>query len=241
MKNLLIVTSLSLVFNFYAFSQSPIRNGDSQLSIKKAKGKITLDGILDEADWQMAEMSAPFWQSYPYDTTFSTSITETRWVFDDDNIYVSAKCYEKKDKYVVLSLKRDFGPGTTDLFAVIIDPFADGQNAFSFSVSPLGVQREGLISNGNVFSTDWDNKWFSVVKNYDDYWTVEMAIPFKTIRYKNTTDENNVNTNIEQKENSIKWNINMLRFDQSRAQVERSTCHFCHAIPTAIILLFQAS
>ena len=226
MKNLLIVSFLSLVFNFYAFSQSPVKNGDNKLSIKKAKGKITLDGILDEPDWQMAEMSTPFWQSYPFDTAFSTSITEARWVFDDDNIYVSAKCYEKKDKYVVLSLKRDFGPGTTDLFGVTIDPFADGQNAFSFAVSPLGVQREGLISNGNVFSTDWDNKWFSVVKNYDDYWTVEMAIPFKTIRYKNTTHENNVNLNNEQKENSIKWNINMLRFDQSRAQVERSTWSF---------------
>lgn len=226
MKNLLVIIFITSFFNFYAFSQLPTKSGDSQLSIKKAKGKMTLDGILDEADWQMAEMSAPFWQSYPYDTAFSTSITETRWVFDDDNIYVSAKCYQKKDKYVVLSLKRDFGPGTTDLFAVIIDPFADGQNAFSFAVSPLGVQREGLISNGNSFSTDWDNKWFSIVKNYDDYWTVEMAIPFKTIRYKNTAVENSVHTNNEQKENSIQWNINMLRFDQSRPQVERSTWSF---------------
>ena len=226
MKNLLIIIFIFSFFNYYAFSQSPLKKEDSQLSIKKAKGKITLDGILDEADWQIAEKSSPFWQSSPYDTTFSTSITETRWVFDDDNIYVSAKCYEKKDKYVVLSLKRDFGPGTTDLFAVIIDPFADGQNAFSFAVSPFGVQREGLISNGNVFSTDWDNKWFSVVKNYDDYWTVEMAIPFKTIRYKNTAAETNASTGSVQQDNSIKWNINMLRFDQSRAQVERSTWSF---------------
>ena len=225
-KNLLITIFISSFFNFYAFSQSPIKNGESKLSIKKAKGKITLDGILDEADWQMAEMSTPFWQSSPFDTAFSTSITEARWVFDDDNIYVSAKCYEKKDKYVVLSLKRDFGPGTTDIFGVTIDPFADGQNAFSFSVSPLGVQREGLISNGNVFSTDWDNKWFSVVKNYDDYWTVEMAIPFKTIRYKNTADEANINTHGVQQDNGNQWNINMLRFDQSRAQVERSTWAF---------------
>ena len=226
MKNLLIIIFISSFFNFYAFSQSPVKNGDNKLSIKKAKGKITLDGILDEADWQVAEMSTPFWQSSPYDTTFSTSITEARWVFDDNNIYVAAKCYQKKDKYVVLSLKRDFGPGTTDLFGVTIDPFADGQNAFSFAVSPLGVQREGLISNGNSFSTDWDNKWFSVVKNYDDYWTVEMAIPFKTIRYKSATSETNVSTDGGQEDNGIKWNINMLRFDQSRPQVERSTWSF---------------
>ena len=226
MKNLLIIIFISSFFNFYAFSQSPVKNGDNKLSIKKAKGKITLDGIIDEADWQVAEMSTPFWQSSPYDTTFSTSITEARWVFDDNNIYVAAKCYQKKDKYVVLSLKRDFGPGTTDLFGVTIDPFADGQNAFSFAVSPLGVQREGLISNGNSFSTDWDNKWFSVVKNYDDYWTVEMAIPFKTIRYKSATSETNVSTDGGQEDNGIKWNINMLRFDQSRPQVERSTWSF---------------
>ncbi len=209
MKNLFLLILLSFLCSARSLSQSPIPDVDYKLHIKKAKGKITLDGVLDEPDWAAAELASPFWQSIPYDTSFAITKTESRWTFDDNNIYISAKCFQKRDKYVVLSLKRDFGPGTTDLFGVIIDPFADKQNAFSFATSPFGVQREGLISNGNVFTTDWDNKWSLKIKNEENFWTVEMAIPFKTIRYNNS-------------ENSV-WNINMLRYDQSRPVAERST------------------
>jgi hypothetical protein len=193
----------------YILAQNSVEQNMPQMTIKKTQGKITVDGIFDEPDWQRADMTSPFYQSVPYDTSLSETKTEARLLFDDNNIYVSAKCYQKKDKYVVLSLKRDFGPGTTDLFGLILDPYTDKQNAFSFTVSPYGVQREGLISNGNDYSTDWDNKWTSVVQNYDDYWTLEIAIPFKTIRYK-TVEGQNV------------WYMNMLRYDQSRPVAERS-------------------
>jgi hypothetical protein len=205
------ITLLLSVLGFcVAYTQVPIKPQDLEFSIKikKAKAAITLDGKLDEMDWQTADVSTPFWESIPYDDNYAKVKTETRVTFDDNNIYVSAKCYQKKGSYVVLSLKRDFGPGTTDLVGVIIDPFGDKQNAFSFAVSPYGVQREGLISNGNEFTTDWDNRWTSKVETYDDYWIAEMAIPFKTLRYK--TD-------------SKQWNINFLRYDQSIPVAERST------------------
>ena len=201
-----------------SFSQNQTIPIDPQVIIKKTKGDIKLDGMIDEQDWQEAEVTVPFWQSIPYDTSYAVTKTESRWTFDDNNIYVAAKCYQKKDQYVVLSLKRDFGPGTTDLFGMVIDPYADKQNAFSFAVSPLGVQREGLISNGNDFTTDWDNKWYSVVKNYDDYWIAEIAIPFKTLRYGNS-----VHKGVTGDEGRTVWGMNMLRYDQSRDRAERST------------------
>jgi Domain of unknown function (DUF5916)/Carbohydrate family 9 binding domain-like len=205
------ITLLLFVLGFcVAHTQVPIKPQDLEYSIKikKAKDIITLDGKLDETDWKTADVSTPFWESIPYDDNYAKVKTETRVTFDDNNIYVGAKCYQKKGSYVVLSLKRDFGPGTTDLVGVVIDPFGDKQNAFSFAVSPYGVQREGLISNGNEFSTDWDNRWTSKVETYDDYWIAEIAIPFKTLRYKTDSKE---------------WNINFLRYDQSIPVAERST------------------
>jgi Domain of unknown function (DUF5916)/Carbohydrate family 9 binding domain-like len=205
------ITLLLFVSGFcVAHTQVPIKPQDLEFSIKikKAKEAIILDGKLDETDWQTAEMSTPFWESIPYDDNYAKVKTETRVTFDDNNIYMGAKCYQKKGSYVVLSLKRDFGPGTTDLVGLIIDPFGDKQNAFSFAVSPYGVQREGLISNGNEFTTDWDNRWTSKVETYDDYWIAEIAIPFKTLRYKTDSKE---------------WNINFLRYDQSIPVAERST------------------
>jgi hypothetical protein len=183
------------------------------LHIKKAVGKIVLDGKLDDATWQTAEQSAPFLQSIPYDTSLAFAKTEVKLAFDDVNIYVGSKCFQKKGTYIVQSLKRDFPAGSTDLFGFIIDPFSDRRNGFMFTVSALGVQREGLIANGNEFSTDWDNRWFSTVENYPDYYIVEMAIPFKSLRYKTVDGVN-------------EWLINFLRFDQSQKQAERSNWSF---------------
>ncbi len=173
------------------------------------KEKITVDGDLNEPIWQSLKTIEPFIQSIPYDTSLAESRTEVKICFDAKNIYIAAKCYQKREKYTVFSLKRDFQSGTSDLFGVLIDPFSDKQNAFSFAVNPYGAQREGLIATGNDFTTDWDNKWYSEVKNYDDYFTVEMAIPFKALRYKTVPDKNT-------------WNIQFLRFDQSQKKPERS-------------------
>ncbi len=181
-----------------------------EIHIKKAVAKIVLDGKLDEADWQRAELSSPFWQSIPYDTSRAITKTEFRVTFDDNNFYVAAKCFQKKNSYIVQSLRRDFPPGSTDLFGLIIDPFCDKQNGSSFTVSPLGVQREGLIANGNEFSIDWDNKWYVEVQNEPDFFTVEIAIPFKTLRYKTLDGVTN------------EWFVNFFRYDQSRPQAERS-------------------
>jgi Domain of unknown function (DUF5916) len=60
------------------------------------------------------------------------------------------------------------------------------------------VQREALIDNGDNISFDWDNRWTSAVHNEAEQWTVEMAIPFKTLRYSVATGQNT-------------WHINFIR------------------------------
>ena len=183
------------------------------LHIKKTVEKIVLDGKLDEKTWQTAEQTSPFLQSLPYDTSFANAQTEVKLAFDDTYFYVGVKCFQKKGHYFVQSLKRDFGSGTTDVFSALIDPFSDHRNGFSFAISPLGVEREGLIANGNEFTTDWDNRWFSKVENYPDFFIAEMAIPFKSLRYKTVEGVN-------------EWLINFVRLNQSEKTSERSNWAF---------------
>lgn len=171
-------------------------------SISKTSDAIKLDGLLNEAAWANCSIITRFKQSFPFDTSYAQSRTEVRLLFDDKFLYVAAVCYQPR-KYTVQSLRRDFGDGTTDLFLVTIDPFRDNLNGFYFAVSPYNVQKEGLISNGNGVSFDWDNKWFSAVKNYEDRYEIEIAIPFKTLRYKITEGNN-------------QWNINFVRNDLLR-------------------------
>ena len=118
--------------------------------------------------------------------------------FDDKFLYIGAICYQPK-KYIVQSLRRDFPDGSSDLFFVNIDPFKDKLNGFYFSVTPFGIQKEGLIYGGTDNNFDWDNKWYSEATRYEDKYLVEIAIPFTTLRYKLTAD------------NKDEWNINFCR------------------------------
>jgi Domain of unknown function (DUF5916) len=156
---------------------------DQQIVIQKSATPIKLDGLLDEPAWQTADVAQRFHLLFPVDTGFATDASEARLTFDDQNLYVGVVCYQRREDYIVQTLRRDFGPGTGDVFNIMLDPTKDGLNGFSFGVGPLNVQREALISNGDQSSFEWDNKWYSRVTNYDDRWVAEIAIPFKTLRY----------------------------------------------------------
>lgn len=167
-----------------------------KFSIAPASSPIVIDGNADEAAWVATDELAPFRQNFPYDTGVAIHQTRVKVTHDKDFLYVSAICYQKK--YVVRSLRRDFDGSSTDIFTVLIDPFQDKLNGFYFAVSPYGVQKEQLIYNSNETNINWDNKWYSAVKRYDDRFEVEMAIPFKTLRYKTAEGLNT-------------WNINFIR------------------------------
>lgn len=197
MKKLFI---LFLLFNSISyFSQE-----ERKVCIKKTEDKIIIDGVLDEPVWKKCELSANFWQNFPYDTCLAKTKTEIFMTYNDKSIFIAAICFDSlPGNYIIQSLKRDFSYPVSDAFVVTIDPFSDKQNGFSFGVNPYGVQREGLISNGGGqgVTTNWDNKWHTEVKRNAENWTVEMEIHFKSIRYK---------------PNLTTWNINFARNDLKR-------------------------
>jgi hypothetical protein len=169
-----------------------------EVHARKVNDAVKIDGSLDEDIWKTASPISHFQYAFPVDTGFSNWQTEIRICFDEKYLYVGGTCWQKREDYIVQSLKRDFPPGTSDVLNIVLDPTKDGLNGFVFSVSPLNVQREALIDNGANMSFEWDNKWYSAVKNYDDRWTIEMAIPFKTLRYTVAPGENT-------------WHVNFVR------------------------------
>jgi len=188
-------------------AQLPEKKSGRQISIKKASEAIVIDGNPNEPDWLAAEVSGNFWQQFPFDSSLSLSKTEVMLTYDKQFLYVSAVCYDVLDgPYVAQSLRRDFSDRSNDCFQVMLDPFDDQYNGFSFIVTPYNVQAEGLITGGGVYgqSRDWDNRWFSAVKREPGKWTVEIAIPFKTLRF------NPAHT---------QWGINFSRLDLKRNEL----------------------
>ena len=144
-----------------------------------------VDGLLEEDAWKNAEPAKDFFMVSPMDTSFAKVLTEVRMSYDKDNLYISAICYQPNARsYAVESLRRDFAYTKNDNFILILDPFDDQTNGFTFGVNAAGAQWDGLIFNSNGYDMSWDNKWYSEVKHYDDRWVFEASIPFKSIRYK---------------------------------------------------------
>ncbi|MEJ2006243.1 MAG: DUF5916 domain-containing protein, partial [Cyclobacteriaceae bacterium] len=100
-------------------------------------------------------------------------------------------------------LKRDSRFFEGDAFGVVLDPVNKRTNGFLFGVSPYNVQSEDILSESSFgeLNFSWDNRWFSEVEQYADRWVVEMAIPFKTLRF-----ETGIST----------WGVNFFRNDLQR-------------------------
>jgi hypothetical protein len=176
-----------------------VNSEDYQLSVKKTQEQILIDGKLDEDTWLVAEKANDFIQNFPTDSLRATSQTEVSIAFDDQFLYVGGVCYESSDKeHIMQSLKRDFNWPLNENFGIYIDPFDDFTNGFTFGITPAGVQREGIITNGREVLADWDNKWISAVHDAGSYWSFEFKIPFKTLRYNSQ---------------SRHWNMMFLRLD----------------------------
>lgn len=205
------LTTLGLcLLAMHVFGAKPKKSKNNaeayQLSINAVDAQIKLDGILDEESWKTAQESSSFINKWPQDTGYAVAQTKVRLLYDNDFLYVSAICYQEQEDLVIQSLKRDNLNAfwNSDGFSVVIDPINQKTNGFLFGVNAGGAQVEATLtargSNTNMDS-NWDNKWYSATKQYENYWVAEMAIPFKTLRY---NDSKNT------------WGINLIRNDMKR-------------------------
>jgi len=154
---------------------------------------------MDEAVWQTADVANEFRRVLPTDTGFAIAQTEVKVTYTESTLYVGIICFDPSPgKRPVESLRRDFNFMKNDNFIVFIDTYNDQTNGFAFGVSAAGAQWDGVQANGGLVNLDWDIKWKSAVKSYDDRWVAEFAIPFRSMRYHGGASE---------------WGINFSRHD----------------------------
>lgn len=198
-RYLIVILFINASFQSLAQNKS-----GTQLSIKKAKAPIVLDGKLDEEDWKTAFVAKDFYLNYPVDTALAPYQTEARITFDDHNLYISFVCYDDSSPDLMQSLRRDFEFDSNDNIGIYLGTYNDRINGFYFQVTPHGVQAEGVVSSAGAgddsYSATWDNKWYSKVTRLQDRWVAELEIPFKSFRYKSISE----------------WNVTFLRWDRKR-------------------------
>jgi hypothetical protein len=148
---------------------------------------IDVDGRLDEAIYSQVPALSDFIQVLPGDGDPATEKTEMWITFDADNIYVSARAWDSapEDEWTANEMRRDTNQlMNNDNIGVSFDTFYDRRNAFFFYVNPLGARSDVQHTNEGNPNRDWNPIWDARTGRFEGGWTVEMQIPFKSLRYR---------------------------------------------------------
>ncbi len=160
-------------------------DGRRTLTAVRATTPVTVDGVLDDAVWQSAPAADAFVQSDPREGFAATEATEVYVAFDDEFLYIGARCRDADPAAIVVNdIRKDFSGAEQDTFEVLLDTFADRRNGFIFSTNAGGARADSQIANeGRDVNPNWDAVWWVASTTSAEGWATEFRIPFKTLRF----------------------------------------------------------
>ncbi len=153
---------------------------------------LKVDGVLDEAVYTREQPFGGLIQVAPDYGQPQTERSDLWVTYDDRNVYVTCRCWDSAppDEWVVNELRRDTGGlRNNDHIGVMFDTFYDRRSGFAFYTNPLGARADYSVVDEGGSNTDWNPVWTSKTGRFDGGWTVEMAIPFKSLRYHSGTHQ----------------------------------------------------
>jgi hypothetical protein len=152
---------------------------------------IVIDGRIDEPAWLDADSIGGFIQSQPRRGYLATYPTVVRVLYDARYLYISALCYDPEpEELTIPTLEQGFDSRESDVFGITLDTFLDRRNSFMFLINPGGAVRYGqTFDNSRTTDLAWRGVIHVRTQVHEEGWTVELAIPWTTLRYDPTRAE----------------------------------------------------
>ncbi len=139
---------------------------------------ITIDGELNEPEWQKAKSFTDFLTIFPDTLAPPKYKTEAKYFADENGIYFAFINYQPKEKQTFQKHPRDSFYANADRNYVIIDFNNNANIGYEFTVTLGDSIRDAIFVDENDFSDQWDAIWYAKTKSYDDYWISEFLIPW---------------------------------------------------------------
>jgi len=164
----------------------------------RIESHISINGHLDEPEWQLAGFAESFTQYEPYNGASPSQPTRVKMLYDDDALYVGAWLFDSSPDSIYKELgQRDNSDNLkSDAFSVYISTYNDGVNYLQFTVSASGVQTDIKVTSDEE-DRSWNAVWESEVSMDNRGWYVEMKIPYSALRFS--------------KNDTTVWGVNFLR------------------------------
>jgi len=210
----------------FALASAAFSGRDNQIHVEppRIEAAIAVDGVLDEAAWSQAARLTGFSQYAPVDRRQAENTTEVLVFYSPTAIYFGIRAQAARGSVHATLASRD-RIDADDAIQIFLNPFNDGRQALVFGVNPLGVQADGALVEGTgnrgatAFSalesgresTDLtpDYIYESKGRVTADGYEIEIAIPFKTLRFPAARVQS--------------WSLNITRRVQSSGQEDSWT------------------
>ncbi len=169
------------------------RDGAGRVTVRAIRltEPLRLDGRLDESVYSTVPPITDLYQQVPDEGQPATEKTEVWVMFSGDSLYVTARCWDSAppDEWVVNDYRRDsFQMKQNDTFGLSLDTFYDRRNGFVFYTNPLGARVDYAVVDEST-NFDWNPVWDARPGRFEGGWTVEIQIPFKSLRYNSGADQ----------------------------------------------------
>jgi len=177
-----------MLFGWLFLLSSGYSQNTSYTTQRVADKVPVIDGLLDDTPWSFVEWGNNFTQRQPYDGKPPTFQTEFKILYDDNNIYIGIRAFDKEPASIVKRLnRRDESEG--DMVEVVIDSYNDKLTGFQFTLNAAGVKTDVIITNDDSEDKTWDPIWYAKTAIDSLGWTAEMKIPLNQLRFSRKADQ----------------------------------------------------
>lgn len=194
----------ALLINIFILLVATTINAQKKITSATLNEKIKIDGELDEKVWKQQIVGGGFKQIEPKNGALASQQTKIALANDETYLYVAAELEMHSGNKINTQLTTRDNAGATDYFGVILDPFGANREGWAFIVTAANVQVDIKVTNNDNYD-EWNAVWESAVKHYDDKWTLELKIPFNSLRFPKG-DFSNFKINFERFDSSTNEN-----------------------------------
>jgi len=152
------------------------------VTVPKFEKPPVIDGVLNDDVWKNAAVLKDFYQIDPGDNTAPSKPTEVLLGYDSRFLYIAFRAFDEQDKIRSTVAKRD-NIFQDDYVGFYLDTFNDKRRAFEIFFNPLGIQGDGILTEGRGEDFSFDLLLDSKGTITEQGYFVEIAIPFKSLRY----------------------------------------------------------